>query len=496
MFDTLITNGTIIDGSNKKSYKGDIGIIGEKIDTIGLLSNAKSKEVINAKDSIVCPGFIDVHSHDDFKILSERKITHNILQGITTMIVGNCGFGISPYGAAKEQMSALYQVDSLKYKWDNFADFFDLIEKNPPSINVGVLIGHHTIRRAILNEINKKIPNSDELNKMIYLVEEGMEAGCLGFSTGLVYEPGRYSNTEEIINLTKPLKKYNGVYVSHMRNEAEKLFHSISETINIGTKAGTKIQISHLKSVGKENWGKVGKALEIIENHNLNGIDITADQYPYTARSTMLKALYINGTFNESSKYSPMGKSTSNEVLLCSVPGEESLEGKTLEDIQNFYDLPTEETVEKLIDVSDKILVAAFGMKEEDVVEIMQHKLVMIGTDGLDVGSKPHPRAWGTYPRILEEYVKKRKSLKIENAIHKMTEMPAKKFNIKDRGLIKKNNFADLVIFNESEIKDNATYTNPKNGPDGISFVFVNGKKSVIAGKETLLYNGELIRAS
>ena len=299
MFDTLITNGTIIDGSNKKSYKGDIGIIGGKINTIGLLSNAESKETINAKDSIVCPGFIDVHSHDDFKILSERKITHNILQGITTMIVGNCGFGISPYEAAKEQMSALYQVDSLKNKWNNFADFFDLIEKNPPSINVGVLIGHHTIRRAILNEINKKIPNSDELNKMIYLVEEGMEAGCLGFSTGLVYEPGRYSNTEELINLTKPLRKYNGVYVSHMRNEAEKLFHSISETINIGTKAGTKIQISHLKSVGKENWGKVGKALEIIENHNLNGIDITADQYPYTARSTMLKALYINGTFDE-----------------------------------------------------------------------------------------------------------------------------------------------------------------------------------------------------
>ena len=210
----------------------------------------------------------------------------------------------------------------------------------------------------------------------------------------------------------------------------------------------------------------------------------------------MLKALYINGTFDESSKYSPMGKSTSNEVLLCSVPGEESLEGKTLEEIQNIYDLPTEETVEKLIDVSDKILVAAFGMKEEDVVEIMQHKLVMIGTDGLDVGSKPHPRAWGTYPRILDEYVNKRQSLKIENAIHKMTEMPAKKFNIKHRGLIKENNFADLVIFNENEIKDNATYTNPKIGPDGISFVFVNGKKAVVAGKETLLYNGEVIRAS
>ena len=215
MFDTLITNGTIIDGSNKKSYKADIGIIGKKIDTIGVLSNAESKETINAKDSIVCPGFIDVHSHDDFKILSERRITHNILQGITTMIVGNCGFGISPYGAAKEQMSALYEVDSLKYKWDNFADFFDLVEENPASINVGVLIGHHTIRRAILNEVNKQVPNSDELNKMIYLVEEGMEAGCLGFSTGLVYEPGRYSNTEEIINLTKPLRKYNGVYVSH-----------------------------------------------------------------------------------------------------------------------------------------------------------------------------------------------------------------------------------------------------------------------------------------
>ena len=265
-----------------------------------------------------------------------------------------------------------------------------ILSKNKIAINVGALVGHHTIRRHSLEEMKKEVPNKNELEKMANLLIEGMESGCLGLSTGLVYEPGRYSVSNEIIELAKKIQKYDGVYVSHMRNEAEGLIESIIETANIGLEANVKVEISHLKSVGKNNWGKSEQALDLIEKFSDDGLDINMDQYPYTARSTMLKALLLNDTFNYENDLSPMGKSMPNEVLLCSVPNEKSFEGKTLEDIQKLYDLPIIETVNKLLDdVSDKILVAAFGMNENDVQNIMKNDLTMIGTDGIDVGSKP-----------------------------------------------------------------------------------------------------------
>ena len=494
MLDFLIKGVRIIDGNPNKSYIGDVGILEDKIITKEL-NNVKYKELIDGSGKIICPGFIDVHSHDDFKVVTDKRILHNLCQGITTMIVGNCGFGVSPYLSAKEQMSSLYKVSKLDEVWNNFSEYFDLLDRYPTSINVGVLIGHHTIRRNSLNLMDKIYPTEDELKKMINLVEEGMEAGCLGFSTGLVYEPGRNSKTEEIIEITKPIKKYEGVYVSHMRNEAEGLFDSINETANIGINNQLRVEISHLKSVGKDNWGKSEKALSMIDDFSEKGLDIHADQYPYTARSTMLKALLLNGTFDDSNTNSPMGKSESKDVLLCSVPGDKSIEGKTLEDIQEIYDLPTEETVKKLLsEISDKILVAAFGMNENDVRNIMKHPRVMIGTDGIDVGSKPHPRAWGTYPRIFDEYVKNKKILNFEEAIYKMTKMPAKKFNIKSRGEIKENYYADLVIFDPEKIKDNSTFTDPKKTPTGIEYIFVNGKKAMEHNKETKVFSGKTIK--
>ena len=494
MLDFLIKNGLIVDGTNAKPKKLSIGIQNKKIIT-GVSIDANAKEVIDAQNKIVTPGFIDVHSHDDFKVFSDPTVSHNILQGITTMIVGNCGFGVSPIESAKEQMSALYEVKDLEKKWKNFKDYFEILDNHRISLNVGVLVGHHTIRRHSMSNINNINPNNSQMSEMIDILIEGMEAGCLGFSTGLVYEPGRYSKTEEIIELTKNIKKFDGVYVSHMRNEAEGLIESIIETANIGLKSDVKVEISHLKSVGKDNWGNSQKALDLIDKYSRDGLDITVDQYPYTARSTMLKALLLNDTFNYENNSSPMGKSAPNEVLLCSVPNENSLEGKTLEDIQGMYDLPIEETVKKLLsEVSDKILVAAFGMNEKDVRNILQNKLTMIGTDGIDVGSKPHPRAWGTYPRILEEYVNNLSIISLENAIYKMTKMPAKKFGIKNRGEIKNNYFADIVIFDQKKIKDNASFTNPKNGPSGIEYVFVNGEKSVINGEVQKVFSGTTIK--
>ncbi len=206
MLDYLIKNGLIVDGSNSKPKVSDIGILNKKI-IIDIPKHALAKEEIDAHNKIVAPGFIDVHSHDDFKVISDRKVSHNILQGITSMIVGNCGFGVSPFESAKEQMSALYEVKDLEIRWKNFEEYFEALNKNKMSINVGVLVGHHTARRHALSDIKKETPNRFELSEMKNIIKEGMEAGCLGFSTGLVYEPGRYSNTEEIIELAKILNK-------------------------------------------------------------------------------------------------------------------------------------------------------------------------------------------------------------------------------------------------------------------------------------------------
>ena len=494
MLDYLIKNGHVVDGSGKKLYIASIGISNGKIIT-NVSEDTEAIEIIDAKNKVVSPGFIDVHSHDDFNVITDKNVSHNILQGITSMIVGNCGFGVSPFISGAEQMSALYEVKDIASKWNSYEEYFAILSKNKIAINVGALVGHHTIRRHSLEEMKKEVPNKNELEKMANLLIEGMESGCLGLSTGLVYEPGRYSVSKEIIELAKKIQKYDGVYVSHMRNEAEGLIESIIETANIGLEANVKVEISHLKSVGKNNWGKSEQALDLIEKFSDDGLDINMDQYPYTARSTMLKALLLNDTFNYENDLSPMGKSMPNEVLLCSVPNEKSFEGKTLEDIQKLYDLPIIETVNKLLDdVSDKILVAAFGMNENDVQNIMKNDLTMIGTDGIDVGSKPHPRAWGTYPRILEEYVGRLGILTLENAINKMTHMPAEKFGIKSRGLIKNNYFADLVIFESDKIKDNATFTNPKNGPTGIDYVFVNGKKAVEKAHEKYVFSGSIIK--
>ncbi|MED5254862.1 MAG: amidohydrolase family protein, partial [Chloroflexota bacterium] len=290
MLDYLIKNGRIVDGSGKKLYIASIGISNGKIIT-NVSEDSEAIEIIDANKKIVTPGFIDVHSHDDFNVITDKNVSHNILQGITSMIVGNCGFGVSPFVSGAEQMSALYEVKDITTKWNSYEEYFDILSKNKIAINVGALVGHHTIRRHSLDEMKKEVPNKNELEKMANLLIEGMESGCLGLSTGLVYEPGRYSVSNEIIELAKKIQKYDGVYVSHMRNEAEGLIESIIETANIGLEANVKVEISHLKSVGKSNWGKSEQALDLIEKFSDDGLDINMDQYPYTARSTMLKAL-------------------------------------------------------------------------------------------------------------------------------------------------------------------------------------------------------------
>jgi N-acyl-D-amino-acid deacylase len=309
-----------------------------------------------------------------------------------------------------------------------------------------------------------------------------------------VYEPGRYANTDEVADLAKVAGRYGGIYVSHMRDEGSALLDSIAETLHIGEVGDCPVEISHHKVIGKSNWGKVIDSLEMIERAVAEGRDVTADQYPYTARSTMLFALVQNGTF-AAGEAGPMGKSEPSEVLLCSVPGRTDYEGRSLQSFVEEFDVPGEDAANKLLrDVSPDILVAAFGMDEGDVRMVMAHSSTMIGTDGLDRGSKPHPRAWGTYPRVLGKYVREEGVISLENAIHKMTGMPASKFNIVNRGLIREGYFADLVLFDPDEVIDKATFENPRTGPSGMPHVIVNGQFAVRDGSHTGSRSGRAIR--
>ncbi|HCI85822.1 MAG TPA: D-aminoacylase, partial [Dehalococcoidia bacterium] len=388
----VIKGAMVVDGTGSPGSVIDVGIRGDRIEVVDQAVEAESAETLDASVLVLAPGFIDVHSHDDFHVLIEPEVRHNILQGITTVIVGNCGFGAAGSEAGKIQMKAINEPSVELPDWTGYSGYLDEVEKTSPSLNVAALIGHHTARREAMNGVADRPPTDDELKAMLANVEEGMEAGAVGMSTGLVYEPGRYASTDEVVALGEIVGKYGGVYVSHMRDEGAGLLDSVRETLHIGKASGTPVQISHHKSVGKTNWGMVSQSLEMIEEAVSQGRDVTADQYPYTARSTMLFALVQNGTFN-SSEGGAMGKSDPSEVLLCSVPGYDEYEGRTLQSFVEEFDLPGEDAANKLLsEYSDAILVAAFGMDEGDVRMVMAHDSTMIGTDGLDRGSKPHPR--------------------------------------------------------------------------------------------------------
>lgn len=494
MLDLVIKNARVIDGSGSGAVTLDVGITGDKIVSIAPSIEAESAETLEATGLVLSPGFIDVHSHDDFHVLIEPEVRHNILQGITTAIVGNCGFGAAGSEAGKVQMKAINEPSAELPDWAGYAGYLEEVDKTSPVLNVAALIGHHTARREAMGGVEDRPPTGDELNRMLANVSEGMEAGAVGMSTGLVYEPGRYASTEEVVALTEVVGKHGGLYVSHMRDEGAGLLDSVKETLHIGEAAGTAVEVSHHKSVGKDNWGMVARSLEMIEDAVADGRDVTADQYPYTARSTMLFALVQNGTFN-STPGGAMGKSDPSEVLLCSVPGRPEFEGRTLQSFVEEFDLPGEEAANKLLrEYSGDILVAAFGMDEGDVRMVMAHYSTMIGTDGLDRGSKPHPRAWGTYPRVLGKYVREEGVISLENAIYKMTQMPAEKFGIVNRGLVKEGYYADLVLFDPDTVIDQATYENSRRGPIGMPHVIVNGEFAVRDGKHVGTRSGRAIR--
>lgn len=483
-WDTLIKNAKIYDGSGKQFITADVAIKGKYIAAIGELDGV-ARVTIDANNRALTPGFIDVHTHDDFAVLCCPNMDFKIMQGVTTEIVGNCGFGPAPFQVA-HYLRMLYPKTNIP-PFDDHAGYVSMLENNPPSLNIAFLVGHGSLRSFAMGNANRK-PDRQELKKMLDLLNEGLSAGALGFSSGLMYEPGCYSLTEELITLARELKPCGGIYTTHLRNESDKLIEAINEALDIGKRADVSVQISHHKAAGHKNWGLIKQSLKLLEKARNEGLDVTADQYPYTRSSTVLSSVIKNNRLRKN------GDLGANDVLISSSPHFPGFEGKLLQELCDQWSLSPEDTANKLLEKGE-VFVVLNVMNEDDVRTVMKHPTTMIGSDGIPSSiGKPHPRLYGTFPRILGSYVREEKILSFENAIHKMTGFSATKFKLKNRGFIRENYYADLVLLDQSKIADISTYNEPRQYPLGIDYVFVNGQMVVKDGQHTHCRPGQVIR--
>jgi N-acyl-D-amino-acid deacylase len=472
-YDLVIRGGTVHDGSGAPGARADVAVRGDRIAAVGDVAGRGVAE-LDATGLAVAPGFIDVHSHDDYAVLLEPEMPFKVMQGVTTDVVGNCGSGVVPFDAGRRRFQRMHP-GAEPQAWEGFAGYLERVDEARPSLNVAVLMGHGTLRAGAL-PLDERPPEPGELDLMRGWVREGVAAGAVGLSTGLIYEPGRFARTEEIVALARELEgRAGGLYATHMRNEADGLLDAVREAIRIGAEAGVPVQISHHKASGRRNWGRVRESLRLIEDARARGLDVTADQYPYTAGSTSLHAVVHNGAFRGDGS-GGLGQLGADEVLISSAPLHPEWEGQTLAALGATWGLGTEAAAQRVLaGEGEACFVVVFTMDEADVQTVLAHPTTMIGSDGVPTGGKPHPRLYGCFARVLGHYVREERVLDLPTAIHRMTGLPATKFQLRDRGMVRAGAFADLVVFDPARIADVATYAEPRRFPPGIRAVYVNG---------------------
>lgn len=482
-FDLVIHGGRIVDGTGAPAFVADVGVRDDRIAALGDLASAHAGLRLDATGHVVTPGFIDVHSHDDGAVLAYPEMPFKVLQGVTTDVVGNCGLGPAPHAAATAVLRAFHPGRSFA-PWDGHAGYVAALTREPPSCNVGVLVGHNTLRGSVLG-MRPDAPDAAELAAMQALVAEGMAAGALGFSTGLIYDPGRHATTEEVIALARIAGEAGGLYATHMRDEGRGLLASIRETIRIGEEAGLPAQVSHHKAAGRDAWGLVRESLRLLDEARARGLDVTADQYPYTAGSTVLAAVLQNRSL----------AGTPDDVRVASAPGHPEWEGRTLTQLAATLACDPETAARRVVDEAPGATAIFEILCEEDVCTVMRHPTTMIGSDGLpSIEGRPHPRLYGTFPRVLGRYVREQGVLGLEEAVHRMTGMPARKFRLADRGAVRAGAFADLVVLDPATVRDTGSYDDPKRPPAGIPHVLVNGRLVVRDGAHTGARPGRVLR--
>jgi N-acyl-D-amino-acid deacylase len=516
MADILIKNGQVIDGSGAPGNVADVAIKGDQIVNIGSLDGVEAENVIDASGKVVSPGFIDMHSHHDMTCLVTNEADSLVQQGITTAVTGQCGISPAPLSdETRDQILSMMADDESPIPWDrinSFASFLDLIEEFGTSVNIHQIVGQGAVRAAVMG-FSADRPNEEQIEQMQNIVSIAMDEGAVGISTGLIYPPGSYASKEELIEVTRPVGEKGGIYFSHVRGEGDTLVEAIEEEIEIGRVTGAAIHHSHYKAAGQENWDQAIEGLELIDKARSEGIVMTADMYPYLAGGTSLVAILpewaqeggmeeitkrlmdpgTRGKIIDSMKNEGFFKIADWETVL--IPGSSNPEhvGKYIAELaEDAGKTPYDWIFDALLETKGKIGMILFMMSEENVKMQLPHVCMMIGTDGAGVPFEgpnakgaPHPRSFGTYPKVLGKYVREEKVLSLEDAIRRMTGYPAETLGYPDRGFVRKGQKADLVIFDPDTIIDKADYVNPFQKPVGIDYVFVNGRVVVRGGVHT-----------
>jgi len=501
MHQSLIKNALIYDGTGTQPFFSDVLIKDEKILQIQREIHLDSCEIIEGKELALAPGFINVHSHSDLEVFKNKSMFHVIRQGITTELVGQDGSSVTPITdeivtELADNMAPLAGVLDREYWWRSFGEYLNEVNKAKPAVRIESLIGHGTIRMNVMGNDNRK-PKDFELQKMKKLIAKSMKEGAKGLSLGLIYPPGSYADTGELIEICKVVAEYDGIIMVHMRNEQDKLLESLVEMIMVTKESKVRVHISHLKALGPANWGKVREVLKKIEEANKDGLEINFGQYPYTAGCTGLKVIvptwaYEGGEkafqkrLNDKDEYGKIligvndnieKRGRADNILIATVRTKENnwMSGKNLDFIAEKIGLPPGEVALELLKKEGPSVVAIyFAMSADDVAYIMKSPLQVICTDGI-VGTHPHPRTYGSYPRLLGKYVRELKIMSLEEAIRKMTMEPARRLRLWDRGIIREGMSADLVLFDPKTIIDKNSYMEPKVYPEGIKAVWVLG---------------------
>ena len=497
-FDLLITNARIVDGSGGDAFVGSVAVRGDRIVSIGDVNGAADL-VIDAGGKVVAPGFIDVHTHSED--ICQIPAAENFLRmGVTTIVTGNCG----------------------KSRTD-VAKFFDEIQQAHVGVNVATLIGHNSVRELGMNGRSIRAPKPGELAEMKRLVDQSMKDGAVGLSTGLIYVPGSFAKTDEIVELAKVAAAHNGIYVSHMRHENVKIFDALEEFFTIVREARIRGEVSHLKVTGPSAWGQSGKVLDALNRARAEGLQITHDQYAYTASSTGLRQTIPDSAFegtrddyrariaDPKKKEDIIAKMAESRArgghkdygyaVIAKFATDPSLNGKSIPEAAKIVrgSDSLADQIELILDIEARGGASAVyhGMNEEDLVRFIQHPLTMVASDGgpRSLGEDmPHPRSYGNNARVLARYVREQKILKLEEAIRRMTSLPAGTFQLKDRGVLRAGAFADLVIFDPETVSDASTFADPHHYSEGFSHVIVNGGVVIQGGELTQVRSGGPLR--
>lgn len=516
----LLRGGTLIDGTGARGRRADVAVRDGRIASVEPDAPAAGADrVADVSGMIVAPGAIDIHSHSDEAMFVNSAMESALHQGVTTVVCGNCGGASAPVlGLAASELDrdlARYEVER---RWTSFGEYAAAVERNGTSINVCSFVGHGTLRMCVMGA-EARDATSGELTAMKALLAASLSEGAIGMSTGLIYPPSAYGSTDEIVALAAVVRERSGLYASHIRNEGDRLLEAVAEGIEIGRRSGVRVQLSHHKASGKRNWGRVRDSAALVERAQAEGIDVTADQYPYTASSTGLAVTIPNWAHEGGplamcerlrdpavrvrirDEYVETGRNW-DAIVVARAAERPEWSGKSVAVLAaEARRDPLEWTCDALVEHDGAIDIIHHSMSEEDVRFVLSKDWIAIGSDSranapygaLSYG-KPHPRSYGTFPRVLGRYARDERVLTLEDAVRKMTSLPASRLRLRDRGVVREGAAADLLVFDPARISDRATYDDPHRYPDGVSLVLVNGEVALEGGVTTRARAGRFLR--